>query len=200
MTRLVYELVQLICGSILTQTCRHSVTARDAVEAEMLVEPRTPSLERTLHEAVLYAWNVSVVTPAAGAPVVTVMVSVLVVVPDVSAARVVVTVVVTVWEVAVALIHEHACETTELGKTARALAKALRRFTAAYPAGTVVKVYEPPFATAALESAIDVSGGYVVVVNEVTVASAVPVPDTVVSTVEVDPLMKDTQQSSAGSA
>jgi hypothetical protein len=129
------------------------------------------------------------------------MISVVVVLPEMSAGTVVVTVVVTVRKVAVVLMHEHACDTTELGKTSSGLGKALRRFTAAFPAGTVVKVYEPPFATAALELTIDISGGgYVVVVNDVIVASAVPVPDTVTYVVEVATLSNDTQQSPTGSA
>jgi hypothetical protein len=87
------------------------------------------------------------------------MVSVLVVVPEMPAGTVAVTVVVTVPDVAVTLIHEHACETSELGKTASGLGNALRRLIAAFPAGTVVKVYDPPVAAAALELAIDISGG-----------------------------------------
>jgi len=113
----------------------------------------------------------------------------MVVVPEISAGTVAVMVVVSVPDVAVAPIHEHACETSELGKTASGLGKGLRRFRAAFSAGTVVKVYEPLVAAPA-----------VVVVNEVMVASAVPVPDRVVCTVEVATLVKDPQQFAAESA
>ena len=124
------------------------------------------------------------------------MISVVVVVPEISAGSVVVIVVVTVRGVADALMQEHAWERTELGKTS----KALRRFTAAVSAGMVVNVYEPAVAPAALELAIVLLGGYVVVVKDVKVASAVPVPVTVLYFVEVATLRNASQQSADGSA